>query len=73
MSQRTIPKISHFDSIERLKCTKVEKKNQSKQKDTGRLLGSFFQHMFMISRSNGGQWSGIFGFNPLSLLLKIKQ
>jgi hypothetical protein len=29
--------------------------------------------MFMISRSNGGQWSGIFGFNPLSLLLKIKQ
>jgi hypothetical protein len=36
--------------------------------DTGRCSGSLFQHIVIISRSNGGQFSGTLGVNPLVLI-----
>jgi hypothetical protein len=41
---------------------------REREKSTGRSFGSIFQHFSMIFASSGGQFFGISGVNPLSLL-----
>jgi hypothetical protein len=54
-----------YVSIRTNKLIKI--KNEEWEEDTGRWLGSWFQHICITSRSFGGQFSGIFGVNPRSL------